>query len=91
MRVQLMDLRSRHHLGHSLGQLGGEDPVLLTVNEFLTPGDLEFPILLNEREGIDGFIGERDAIDGGTYVCCLRRSYALVFKATWRFGIVGRT
>jgi len=91
MRVQSMDLRSRHPLGHSLGELGGEGPVLLTVDEFLTPGDLEFPILLNEREGVDGFVGERDAVDGGTYVCCLCRSYALIFEATWRFGTVGRT
>jgi len=63
-----VDLRSRHPLGHNLGNLSREGPVLLAVDEFLAPGDLEFPVLLDERKGVDSFVGERDAVNGRTYI-----------------------
>jgi len=88
-----VNLRSRHPLGHSasLDDLGSEGSVLLTVDEFLTLGDLEFPVLLDEREDVDSFIGERDAVDGRTYVRRLCRSYLSLSEVTWRFRIEGRT
>jgi len=42
------------------------------VDEFSTPGNLELPVLLSEREGVDGFVGECDAVDGRVIVCGLR-------------------
>ena len=58
-----VDLQSRHPLGRSLG-LSHEGNKCLGVDEFLTPGELEFPALLDEREGEDTFVDERGAVDG---------------------------
>ena len=67
-RTTLCGLGGRNPLGRGLGDLGGEGTVLLTVDEFLTPGDLKFFALLDEREGIYGFVGECEAVDGRAHV-----------------------
>jgi hypothetical protein len=77
---QIVGLRSRSPIGNGLGDLGEETAILLGVYEFLNPSDLEFPTLLDESHGIDGFVGERDTVDRGAYIRGLCRSCRLWSK-----------
>ena len=45
------------------------------VDELLTPGELEFPVLLDEGEGEDTFVDEGGTIGVRDQVCRLRRGY----------------
>lgn len=78
IRIHFVDLGSRHSLGHGLGNPSGERAILLAIDEFLAPGDLEFPVLLDERECVYSFVGERDAVYGRAYVCGLRSGHRLL-------------
>ena len=85
-----VDLRTKSPTGRSLG-LGHEGNKGLGVNKFLTPGEFEFPVLLDKRDGKDGLVDERGAVDGRYYVRCLRRGYGLPSETTWQLCVEGRT
>lgn len=69
-----MDLRSslRYSLSRDRGNLSHKLVVLLGVNELLAPGEFELPVLLDERDGEDGFVDELGAVDGRKFICRLR-------------------
>ena len=76
-----MNLRSTHPLGRSL-DLSHEGNKGLGIDEILTPGKFEFPVLLDERDGEDGLVGERGAVDGRDQVCCLHCGYGSPSETT---------
>lgn len=51
----------------------------------------ELPVLLDERDGEDGLVGERSAVDGRDQVCCLRRDYGSPSEPTLQWCVEGRT
>jgi len=76
-----VNLRSTHPLSRSL-DLRHEGNERLGVDEFLTPGEFEFPALLDERDGEGSLVGERGAVGGRDQVCCLRRGYGSPSETT---------
>ena len=85
-----MNLRGKHSLSRSL-DLSHEGNKGLGVDEILTPGDFEFPVLLDEREGEDGLIYERGIVDGRDQVCRLRRGYGSPTETRRQLCVEGRT
>lgn len=85
--MDFVDLRGRRPLsvGCGLGKLCGKVVHFLGVHEFLAPGDLELPALLNDRKSVDRFVAELEAKVGGAFVCRLRRDFVLSFEMTKRF------
>ena len=61
-----MDLQTRYPLGRcGFGNHTESGGALLRVGEVLEIEDLEFPILLDEREDVDGVVVVRGTEDGG--------------------------
>lgn len=77
MRSVYLGSTRKRRLTRNLGNFSGEGAKLLGVDEFVTTGDLEFPVLFDKREGVYSFVGEPDAVDGSAYICALRSGYTL--------------
>jgi hypothetical protein len=80
--VHFVDLLSSYPLGCSFDSSSEESLALLGVCEALTMEDLKFPVLLDNSDDGDRFVGERGPGDGSRHVCELRRGYTLWSETT---------
>jgi hypothetical protein len=80
--VHFVDLLSSYPLGRSFDSSSEEGLALLGVCEVLTMEDLEFPVLLDNSDDGDRFVGKRGPGDGSRHVCELRRGYMLWSETT---------
>jgi hypothetical protein len=74
------NLRSRCLLGRNLGNCGIEGGTLLGVGEVLKLEDLNFPVLLDEREDEDTIVVPRGTINKSDPGCALRCSGQILWS-----------
>ena len=90
--THFVDLRTTWYpLSRGLGNPSEVCGTLLRVGEVPELQDLNFPVLLDEREDRERIVLVRGTIDGGAHPCGLRHGGVLWSETTWWFCEGGQT